>query len=136
MLSISLIIIISLCGAFSSVFPVALYNFGMEQRSIWSISSLIGGAFWTYGFFYTLRRLRLDRVGQVSRITFVILMALVIVAAATNFMNAFGIVFDQEYGPFFAAFIFGYGLVLYNFSLLLLHPLWKKIHDQETEAPG
>ena len=42
------------------------------------------------------------------------------------------IVFDREFGPYFAAFIFGFCLVLYNFSRLLLHPLWKVIHKQEA----
>lgn len=127
-----MIVIISLAAAFCSVLPLALLNFGFEERAVWSISSLLGGIFWLMGLVFTIRNIRLGAVAPATRILFGFFLALVAVASMANFLNTFGIIFDQEFGPYFAAFIFGFCLVLYNFSRLLLHPLWKVVRRQEA----
>lgn len=131
-LSLSVIVIISLAAAFCSVLPLALLNFGFAERSVWSISSFVGGVFWLAGLIFTVRKMRLDAVAPPTRILIVLFLALVAVASMANFLNTFGIIFDQEFGPYFAAFIYGFCLVLYNFSRLLLQPLWKIVRRQEA----
>lgn len=134
-LSLSVIVIISLAAAFCSVLPLALLNFGFEERAVWSISSFLGGVFWLLGLIFTIRNIRLDAVALTTRILIGFFLALVAVASMANFLNTFGIIFDQEFGPYFAAFLYGFLLVLYNFSRLLLHPLWKVVRRQEAVIP-
>jgi len=131
-LSLSVIVIISLAAAFCSVLPLALLNFGFKEPTVWSISSFVGGSFWLSGLIFTIRNMRMETVTFPTRILFSTFLALVALASMANFLNAFGIIFDQEFGPYFAAFLFGFCLVLYNFSRLLLHPLWRVVHKQET----
>ena len=131
-LSLSLIVLTSLAAAFCSVLPLALLNFGFEEPVVWSISSFVGGSFWLSGLIYTVRNMRLETVTLPNRILFGCFLTLVAVASVANFLNTFGVIFDQEFAPYFAAFLFGFCLVLYNFSRLLLHPLWRVVHKREA----
>jgi len=129
--SLTLIVFVSLAAAFCTVLPVALMNFGVEDKNIWPISCIVGAAFWLTGLIFTMRNMKLEEDGPTSRIIFRALLFIVAAFIVVLLMNAVGIVFKQEYGPYFAAFIFGFGLVLYDFSRLLLHPIWKIIRKRE-----
>lgn len=131
-LSLSIVIIISMAAVVCSVLPLALINFGFEGRSIWAISSFVGGLFWLAGSIFTFRNMSVRKFGLANRIFFIALLTLAVVSSIANFLNAFGIVFDQEYGPYFAAFLFGFFLVLYNFSRILLIPVWAGVDQRKV----
>jgi hypothetical protein len=81
---------------------------------------------------FIIRNMSLQREALSVRILFssfpVVGMALVVV----NFLNAFGILFDHEVGPFLVIIIFSLSLVCYNFSRLLMRPLWKMVEQREA----
>ena len=131
-ISLSLIVIISLAAAFCSVLSLVLLNFGFGEPAVWTISSVINAVFWLSGVVYTIRNMHMDTVPLPTRILFSFLIGLAILASIANFLNAFGIIFNREFGPFFATFLLGFFVVLYSFSRLLLHPLWKVVHKQEA----
>jgi len=135
-LSLSLVIIISMAAIVCSVLPLALINFGFEGPSIWSISSFVGGLFWLTGSIFTFRNMSVRNFSLANRMLFVALLTLAVVSSIANFLNAFGIVFDQEYGPYFAAFLFGFFLVLFNFSRILLIPVWAGVNQRKAVNPG
>lgn len=131
-LSLTVIVGISLAAAFCAVLPLALFNFGFDEPVVWSISSFVGGVLWLSGSVLTIRNLSIRTVKLPTKVLIYVFTALAASAAIANFLNTAGIVFDREFGPYFAAFIFGFCLVLYNFSRLLLHPLWKVVHKREA----
>ncbi|MEJ2089938.1 MAG: hypothetical protein P8Y69_15970 [Gammaproteobacteria bacterium] len=55
---------------------------------------------------------------------------------AINLLNAFDVVFHREPGPYLAAITWGLGLAAYMFVRLLLHPLWRRVREQEVEHSG
>lgn len=134
-LSLSVIVGISLAAAFCAVLPLALFNFGFEEPMVWSISSFVGGVLWLSGSIFTIRNLSTGTVKLPTKVLIHVFIALSVSAAMANLLNTAGIVFDREFGPYFAAFIFGFCLVLYNFSRLLLHPLWKVVNEKEGQSP-
>ncbi len=131
-LSLTVIVGISLAAAFCAVLPLALFNFGFEEPVVWSISSFVGGVLWLSGLVLTIRNLSIRTVNLPMKILIHVLLALAATAGIANFLNSAGIVYEREFGPYFAAFIFGFCLVLYNFSRLLLHPLWKVVQRREA----
>ena len=49
------------------------------------------------------------------------------------FLNAAGLVFDRQPGPFMAGAVYGLSLAGIMFSRLLLMPLWQIVRDLEKE---
>ena len=131
-LAVWMIVNISLCMAFFSVLPFALINLGLEEWLVWSISSTLIGICSVVGSPFIIRNMSLQRETLPLRILFrslpVVQMALVVV----NFLNAFGILFDHEAGPFLVIIIFSLSIVCYNFSRLLVRPLWKMVELREA----
>lgn len=125
--SLAMIVNISLVGAFFSVLPIGLMNFGVSEKEAWAVSSALMGVNILAFVEYLRRHTAFPALKKPDRVFFVSLFVLALILAATQFMNAAGIVFDQEFGPFFVAFVFCFALVCYNFSRLLLRPLWRLV---------
>ena len=131
-LDLSMIVNISLLCAFMSVFPLALLNFGITERAVWAFCSSVAGILWLGVILFILRNMNADNVAKPLRILFAFLFIYSSSTAVILFLNAFGIIFNQEFGPYFAAFILAFFMVCFNFSRLLMHPLWKALRKQEA----
>lgn len=131
-LGLSMIVNISLLGAFFSVFPLALMNFGLAEHTVWKYSSGLAGIVWFALIIFIGQNLRKYIVRKPIRVLFSVLFLLSIAATVISFLNAFGVIFHQEYAPYFAGFLLAFFMVCYNFSRLLMHPLWKALREQET----
>jgi hypothetical protein len=132
--SLAMIVNISLVGAFFSVMPIALFNFGLSEHTTWAVSSALLGINILAFFEYVRRNAVLTMLKKSDQMFFRVLFTLALMLAVSQFMNAAGVVFHQEFGPFFVAFIFCFFLVCYNFSRLLLRPLWRIVRDQASLA--
>ena len=116
-----------------SVFPLALLNFGITERAVWAFCSSVAGIIWLGFILFILRNMNADKVAKPLRIFFAFLFVYSTATAAILFLNAFGIIFSQEFGPYFAGFLLTFFMVCFNFSRLLMHPLWKALRNQEAE---
>lgn len=131
-LDLSMIVNISLLCAFMSVFPLALLNFGFAERMVWAFCSALGGFLWLAFIIFIIQNMGTNTVSTSLRILFAFLFVYSTATSVILFLNAFGIIFHQEFAPFFCAFILAFFMVCFNFSRLLLHPLWKALRKQEA----
>ena len=74
----------------------------------------------------TLKNLR-------SRLWFAPFIAMAGLNALLLILNANGLAFDREPGPVVLGISFGLAYVGYLFARLLLRPLWRVVHTQESE---
>lgn len=131
-LGLSMIVNISLLGAFFSVFPLALMNFGLAEKEVWAYSSGLAGIVWFAVIIFIGQNLRKYRVRKHIRVFFSVLFFMSLAASVISFLNAFGVIFHQIYAPYFAGFLLAFFMVCYNFSRLLMHPLWKALREEEA----
>lgn len=132
-LALGMVVNISLVGAFFSALPLALLNFEIRDELVWTICSTLMAINLTVFTLYIYKRARLDTVDMRSRIVFVSFFVLSAVVVTFNTLNALGIGFDREFAPYLLSFFFSFFLVCYNFSRLLMRPLWRQIHKRERE---
>ncbi len=130
--ALSMIVQLSLLGALFSVFPFLLSIFGLEDATVWTISSVFG-AIAAAGCMYSVDRGMRNAVrkkslrflfGTMQGITFLFILAMT--------LNAVDVVFHREPGPFIAVLVWALALVGYMFGRLLLRPLWRGVHEQEA----
>jgi hypothetical protein len=133
-LDLSMIVNISLLCAFFSVLPLSLLNFGFEEEAVWAFCSAIAGCIWLLGVVFVLRNMTTRKVHPQLRLLFIFLFVYSLVTAVILFLNALGIFFHRQFAPYFSSFILAFFLVCFNFSRLLMHPLWKALHKQEGLA--
>ena len=127
-----MIVNISLFMAFFSVLPFFLVQLGLEEKTIWAISSAL---MVVYLFAYSpifFRNVNMSPETLPIRILFLSFPIFGLALLVANLLNALGIIFDQELGPFLAAVIFSLCIVSYNFSRLLMRPLWKLVEKREV----
>ncbi len=130
-LALSMIVNISLVGALFEVLPLVFMNYGMAEEEVWSICSALIGINISFFILYVWRTTRLNSLPLQTRIIFISFFAMALAIVCANFLNAVGLVFDHQFGTYFVSFIFCFFLVGYNFSRLLMLPIWKQIHRQE-----
>ena len=131
-IGLSMIVNISLLAALFSVLPLALLNFGFAERSVWAISSGLAGIIWIAFTIYIGHNMSTYRVKKPVRILFSFLFFISAVASVILLLNAFGIILNQDYAPYFAAFLLAFFMVCFNFSRLLMHPLWTALREHEA----
>ena len=76
------------------------------------------------------------RYKKYSRLLYVMLQSLGGLIVIALLLNAVGLVFDKEPGPFIAGAVYGLSLAGIMFSRLLLMPLWQIVNDLEKEELG
>lgn len=130
-LDLWIIVNVSLAGAFASVLPLVLLNFGVQEPKVWSICSSLMGINQLAFSYFLFRKTRLNLFKLSIRVLYLFLFFISLITAIANFLNASGLVFDRELGPYFVTIIFNFWIVGMSFSRLLMRPLWKSIQEQK-----
>ncbi len=133
-LALSMIVNISLVGALFSVLPLIFLNYGMAEQSVWSLCSGLMGVNISMFIVYVWRTTRLSSLPMNTRAVFILFFMMAFAIVVANFMNSMGLVFERDFGTYFISFIFCFFLVGYNFSRLLMLPLWRQIRRQEAAS--
>ncbi len=132
-LGLELMIVLSLMTAVCAILPVALFNFGVGETTIWSISSSVAVvAYAIYGFNIKRKFRRMVVSNRVSRILFEFFFVAAYLTVLANLANVLDVGFHREYGPYFVGLVMPNCLSAYMFVRLVLRPLWRSIHAQET----
>jgi hypothetical protein len=134
-LGMAMIINSGLVGAFSSVLPLALSNFGMQDSIVWTVCSGFMSVNYMFFIFYIIKHMRKFKINKKSSKFFVALFfSIGFIVIILNLLNVFNIGFHREFGPFFISLIFPLCMVGYFFSRLLLVPIWRTIREQESNS--
>lgn len=129
--ALSMIVNISLVGGFFAVLPLIFLNYDMPEQDVWALCSALMGVN-IFGFIvYLWKRARLNSLPPTTRVIIIGFFLTALGVAIANVMNAAGFIFHRQFGTYFISFVFCLSLVGYNFSRLLMFPLWKLIHRQE-----
>ncbi len=132
-LGLELMIVLSLMTAVCAVLPVALFNFGVGETTIWSISSSVAVVAYAVYLFNIKRKFRKVLVsGRASRFVFEVFFVAAYLAALANLVNVLDVGLHRVYAPYFVALIVPNCVSAYMFVRLVLRPLWRSIHEQET----
>ena len=132
-LGLELMIVLSLLTAVCAILPVALFNFGVGETTIWSISSSVAVVAYAVYIFNIKRKFRKLLVSsRVSRILFEVFFVTAYLTALANIINVLDVGLRREYAPFFVALVVPNCVSAYMFVRLVLRPLWRSIHAQET----
>jgi hypothetical protein len=133
-IGLALIVNTGLMSAFYSILPLLLSNFGLDDATVWSISSVLTCliyASFNITFAYRLKKFRSFKT--INKIMIISLFIVSFFIILINFMNAANIVFKREFGPFYLSLVYSIGSVCYMFSRMLLRPVWRSIKKQESE---
>jgi hypothetical protein len=133
-LALWMVVNISLGVGLFSLLPLGLINFGFEDGVVWAISSTLIAIVSIIEVPFIIRNMNLQRENYSVRIVFYSIELVGFVLVVVNFLNALGIVFHREFGPFLAIIIYSLFLVGWNFSRLLMQPLWKMVEEREGLA--
>jgi len=128
-ISLSMIVNISLVGAFFAAFPIGLINSGVEEALVWSISSFLMGLNQFTFAAYLYRNSALSSLKALVRNLYVLFYVVSTLIGLSLFMNAFGLIFNQVFAPVYFTFLFNFALVGFTFSRLLMYPLWKSVRE-------
>lgn len=127
-----MIVYISLVAALFCAVPLVLINFEVNERTTWAISSGLMGVNISVFIIYVWRNTRLVTLHPISRLVYIAFFVAAVILVVMNTLNALGVVFDREYGPYFLSYVFCLFLVGFNFARLLLRPLWKAVKQLES----
>jgi hypothetical protein len=132
-LGLELIITLSLITAVCAILPVAISNFGIGDATVWTICSGIG----VFAYVVTIFKIKIKFrklvvANRVSRIIFQVFFVAAYLTAVANLLNVLDVRFHREYGPYFVALVLPNCVSAYMFVRLVLRPLWRTIHEQET----
>ena len=131
LLALSTIVYLSLGAAFFAGFPLLLINFGLPDEVVWTWSSLLAGVNQIVVTAVFWKRANFSNLTAGAKLVYYLIFIVAPLTGIANLMNAAGIVFNKEFGPFFAMYILNLGIVCVNFARLMLTPLWKVLRDRE-----
>ncbi|WP_444941144.1 hypothetical protein ACJJI3_00730 [Microbulbifer sp. ZKSA004] len=134
--SLAMIIYISLINALLAAFTLTLSNFDLADRTLWSLSSFAMSVATSFSIGYLWIKKRLKSISIIAKITYFLLFGIAGSVVIINIMNALGIVFNKEYGPYFLSFVCNLFVVGYAFSRLLMRPLWVAVKENELGRTG
>ncbi len=132
-LALSMIVNISLVGALFAVLPLIFLNYGIAEQQVWAICSALVAANISTFMFFIWKNTQLKSVAPSTRSAYIFFFVLAAIIVVLNSMNAMGLVIDRQFGTYFLSFVFCFFLVGFNFTRLLMLPLWKVIRQQETD---
>jgi hypothetical protein len=133
-LALSLIVNISLVGAFFAVLPLVFLNYGMPELKVWTLCSGLMGVNISMFMIFIWRTQRVNSLPRVVKLVYLLFFGAAFAVVLANFMNAGGLIVDHQFGTYFISFVYCFFLVGYNFSRLLMLPLWKQIRIQELAS--
>lgn len=133
LVGLSIIVNTALLDTFASIFPLILFAYGIKETTVWGLSSgmvAIPAAMLLY-------KVNSDLRGSVQSKSLVVyyglLQALIGVAVMSMMLNASGVIFHREPGPYVTGIFAGMVMSGLMFSRLLLYPLWRSVRDKESE---
>jgi hypothetical protein len=131
-IGLAIVVNIGLMSAFYSTLPLILINFGVNDSTVWAISSGMTCMIYTYFYIYFAMSIKnFKSYKTINKLMVYSLYISAFVIVFMNFLNACNIVFKREFGPFYISLIYSLGSVCYMFSRLLLRPIWRTIRKQE-----
>ena len=132
-LGLELMIILSLTTAICAILPIALFNFGVGETTIWSICSSVGvGAYVTYILNIKRKFRKLLVSNRVSRVLFELFFMFAYLTVFANLLNVLNVGLHREYAPYFIALVVPNCVSAYMFVRLVLRPLWRSLREEET----
>ncbi len=129
---LSLIVHISLVLALASALPLLLSVFRVEDAALWAICSGLAAIWSSYTQYSVHRNMRAAVRRKLTRLFINILQGVFTLIVISLILNMLDLIFHREPGPYIAAIIIGLGLVGIMFTSLLVRPLWKVVHEQES----
>ena len=126
----------SLLVGLACAMTLLLQSFGVNGSTLWSISSAVGAVMMVGVAFSIAWSLRGATYRRSSRFLYLALQSVGGVIVIALILNAVGLVFDREPGPFIAGAVYGLSLAGVMFSRLLLMPMWQVVRDMENEQLG
>lgn len=128
---LQLIVNTGLMGAFFSVLPLLFLSFGVNESTIWALCSGIMSVNYLGFMFYLSRKVRISKFrrkkSKIIVLTYFIFGVLILIL---NVLNALGILFFREFGPFFISLIYPLCLVGYMFTRILFLPIWRNLEKR------
>ena len=134
MVALTVVVQFSFLSALACAIHLLLESFGVDGETLWAISSGFGAGFATGGAYVCTRNMRGAITKKSNWVLFLLLLGLGILLAFALLLNAMGLVFQKEPGPFIAGIIYALSVAGYMFSRLLLLPLWRIVNEQEAVA--
>ncbi|MFT6878831.1 MAG: hypothetical protein ACI9XK_004848 [Granulosicoccus sp.] len=131
--ALTVIVQYSLMAALSCGICLCLSAFGVLDKTLWAISSLIGTVFTIAGAYSIAKLMRGAITKKSVRLLFLSLQSFGALVVLALILNALDLVFHREPGPFIAGIIYALGVASYMFSRLLLLPLWRIVREQEAK---
>lgn len=132
-LGLAMLVNIGLLDAFFSVLPLAIFNVGVSEQVTWMISSglmCVNYSIFTYYVVSNMKRVKVRKMS--SKLAYAFLYIAGAGILIINILNTLQINFHGEFGPFFLSLILPLILAGYMFARLILRPLWRNIHAQES----
>ena len=132
-LGLELMIVLSLITAVCAILPVALFNFGVGQTTIWSICSSVSVVAYVVVIFSIKTKFRrLFVSSRISRILFQFFFVIAYLTGLANFVNALDVGLHREYAPYFVALVVPNCVSAHMFVRLVLRPLRRAVRERET----
>lgn len=124
----------SLGVALFAILPLALSNFGVGEKAVWSFFSGLLVLMFVIVIYKIKKKFgKIPVNDKFSRLLFSAWFAVAYLIVSANLLNAMNIVFHREFGPYFISLIFTLCLSGFMFSRLVVRPLWIAVHRNEAE---
>jgi hypothetical protein len=131
--SLTVVVEFSLLSALTCTIPLFLHTLEVTGPTLWTVSSLITGAFTGYGAYGGFRNMRGALTTKSTTLLFALMQLLGAMVLAANVLNVANVVFHREPGPVIAVVLYALTVAGYVFSRLLLLPLWKAVKEHEAQ---
>lgn len=133
-IDLQLIVATGLVGTFFSLFPLMLSSFGLSDSLVWAISSATGSINYLLFIYYLSRNVKLSKFRRKKSKMIVFIYFLIgFLILILNLLNAFNVLFQREFGPYFISLIYPLCLVGYFFTRLIFQPIWKTLKNKESK---
>ncbi len=133
-INLQFIVATGLVGTFFSLFPLMLSSFGLSDSLVWAISSGLGSINYLGFIYYLSIKVKISkfrrRKSKMIVFTYFLIGFLILIL---NLLNAFNIVFQREFAPYFISLIYPLCLVGYFFTRLIFQPIWNTFKNKESE---
>ena len=129
---LTIILQFSLQCALGCAIPLTLFSFGIGEATIWIIASGYNSVSTLAAQFYFHNKIGDSLKGKFFYKVALFLFFVSTIFALINAMNSFDLVFHRTAGPFIASIVWFLSLSGLMFSRLLLIPIWRNVHKQET----
>jgi hypothetical protein len=131
LVGLNIIVTTALIDTFACIVPLVLLTYGIKESTVWGLSSCI----FAIPSAILLYRVVTDLKGAVRKKAIVAyhvaLQTLIGVAILILILNATGVIFDREAGPYITSVVAGMFMCGLMFSQLLLYPLQRRLREQE-----